>query len=381
VSTPFRPDRAERVVRWIILLSVFAASAAVWFPAQAARIKELASVQGVRGNQLTGFGLVFGLDGTGDQSTQAPYTPQALAAFLEKNGIVLPPGITMQPKNLAAVVVTAELPAFAQRGQRIDVNVSSAGNAKSLRGGMLLSTPLRGADGRVYAIAQGNLIVGGAGASAGGSKVQINHLSAGRVPDGAMVEEVVATSLGEGGMVQLDVNSSDFATARAVAGAINQAKGEGTAQAMDGRVVKVKLPKDVNNLVAFIADIEDLSVTLTKPAAKVVLNARTGSVVVNEAVTLTDCAVAHGSLSVTINSTPVISQPSPLSQGGQTVVSEKTDIAITSQPGMLIQLPAAAKLSDVVKALNSLGATPQDLLAILQAMKAAGALKAELEVI
>ncbi|MBL0088393.1 MAG: flagellar basal body P-ring protein FlgI [Ideonella sp.] len=365
----------------MVWLSIFAASAAVWLPAQAARIKELASVQGVRANQLTGFGLVFGLDGTGDQSTQAPYTPQALAAFLEKNGIVLPPGITMQPKNLAAVVVTAELPAFAQRGQRIDVNVSSAGNAKSLRGGMLLSTPLRGADGRVYAIAQGSLIVGGAGASAGGSKVQINHLSAGRVPDGAMVEEVVPTTLGENGTLQLDVNSNDFATARAVAGAINEAKGEGTAQAMDGRVVKVKLPKADTERVAFIADIEDLSVALTKPAAKVVLNARTGSVVVNEAVTLTDCAVAHGSLSVTINSTPVISQPSPLSQGGQTVVSEKTDIAITQQPGMLIQLPAATKLSDVVKALNSLGATPQDLLAILQAMKAAGALKAELEVI
>jgi flagellar P-ring protein FlgI len=384
VTFPVPPqgaDRAERLIRWIVWLSIFAASAAVWLPAQAARIKELASVQGVRANQLTGFGLVFGLDGTGDQSTQAPYTPQALAAFLEKNGIVLPPGITMQPKNLAAVVVTAELPAFAQRGQRIDVNVSSAGNAKSLRGGMLLSTPLRGADGRVYAIAQGSLIVGGAGASAGGSKVQINHLSAGRVPDGAMVEEVVPTTLGENGTLQLDVNSNDFATARAVAGAINEAKGEGTAQAMDGRVVKVKLPKADTERVAFIADIEDLSVALTKPAAKVVLNARTGSVVVNEAVTLTDCAVAHGSLSVTINSTPVISQPSPLSQGGQTVVSEKTDIAITQQPGMLIQLPAATKLSDVVKALNSLGATPQDLLAILQAMKAAGALKAELEVI
>jgi len=378
---PQPPHRDERLMRWLVWLCLLVAGAAPWVPAQAARIKELASVQGVRANQLTGFGLVFGLDGTGDQSTQAPYTPQALAAFLEKNGIVLPPGITMQPKNLAAVVVTAELPAFAQRGQRIDVNVSSAGNAKSLRGGMLLSTPLRGADGRVYAIAQGNLVVGGAGASAGGSKVQINHLSAGRVPDGAMVEEIVPTTVGDNGVLQLDVNSNDFATARAVAGAINQAKGEGTAQAMDGRVVKVKLPEADKDRVAFIADIEDLPVALTKPAAKVVLNARTGSVVVNEAVTLSDCAVAHGSLQVTINSTPVISQPSPLSQGGQTVVTEKTDISITQQPGMLIQLPSATKLSDVVKALNSLGATPQDLLAILQAMKSAGALNAELEVI
>ena len=375
------PHRLPRVVRWLVLATVFISSAALWWPVQAARIKEVASVQGVRPNQLTGFGLVFGLDGTGDQSTQAPYTPQALAAFLEKNGVALPPGVTMQPKNLAAVVVTAELPAFAQRGQRLDVNVSSAGNAKSLRGGMLIATPLRGADGRVYAIAQGNLIVGGAGASAGGSKVQINHLAVGRVPDGAMIEDTVATSLGEDGVLQFDINAHDFATARAVAGAINEAKGAGTAQAVDGRVVKVKLPIAENDRVAFIADLEDLQVTLTKPAAKVVLNARTGSVVVNEAVTIASCAVAHGSLSVTINSTPVISQPSALSSGGQTVVSEKADIAITQQGGALIQLPAATKLSDVVRALNSLGATPQDLVAILQAMKASGALKAELEVI
>ena len=373
--------RDERWIRWLIWLVVFVASAAVWWPAQAARIKELASVQGVRPNQLTGFGLVFGLDGTGDQSTQAPYTPQALAAYLEKNGVALPPGVTMQPKNLAAVVVTAELPPFAQRGQRIDVNVSSAGNAKSLRGGILVATPLRGVDGKVYAIAQGNLIVGGAGASAGGSKVQINHLSAGRVPDGAMVEDVVPTSLGEDGHLQLDVNANDFATANAVAGAINTAKGDGTAQALDGRVVKVKLPEDALKRVAFIAEIENLEVSKARPAAKVVLNARTGSVVVNEAVTLGTCAVAHGSLSVTISSTPVISQPSPLSQGGQTVVTEKADIAITQQGGALIQLPSATKLSDVVRALNTLGATPQDLLAILQAMRAAGALQAELEVI
>ncbi len=373
--------QADRLIRWAVWGAFFLASAAVWWPAQAARIKEVASVQGVRPNQLTGFGLVFGLDGSGDQSTQAPYTPQALAAFLEKNGIALPPGVTLSPKNLAAVVVTAELPAFAQRGQRIDVNVSSAGNAKSLRGGMLLATPLRGADGRVYAIAQGSLIVGGAGASAGGSKVQINHLAAGRVPDGAFVEDVVATTLGEDGMLQLDVNANDFATARAVAEAINQAKGAGTAQAQDGRVVRVRLPALAADRVGFIADVENLNVTLAKPAAKVVLNARTGSVVINESVTLSDCAVAHGALSVTINSTPVISQPSALSQGGQTVVAEKVDIRVTNQPGMLIQLPASTKLSDVVKALNSLGATPQDLLAILQAMKAAGALKAELEVI
>ncbi len=372
--------KAERLLRAVVLISLLLASAAVWWPAQAARIKEVATVQGVRPNQLTGFGLVFGLDGTGDQSTQAPFTPQALAAFLAQNGITLPPGVTMQPRNLASVVVTAELPAFAQPGQRIDVNVSSAGNAKSLRGGLLLQTALHGADGQVYAIAQGNLIVGGAGAAAGGSKVQINHLAAGRVPEGATVERAVPTAMSRNGVLQLDLQANDYATARAVANAINQAKGGDVAQAVDGRVVRVRMPAQANEHVGFMADIENLNVTLEKPAARVVLNARTGSVVMNEAVTLGSCAVAHGALTVTVNATPVISQPSPLS-GGKTVQAEKVDIAITQQGGALMQLPASAKLADVVRALNSLGATPQDLLAILQAMKSAGALKAELEVI
>ncbi len=376
------PTGADRALRWLIALALLGASAALWWPlpAQAVRIKEVATVQGVRPNQLTGFGLVFGLDGTGDQSTQAPFTPQALAAFLAQNGITLPPGVAMQPRNLASVVVTAELPAFAQPGQRIDVNVSSAGNAKSLRGGTLLATALRGADGQIYALAQGNLVVGGAGASAAGSKVQINHLAAGRVPEGATVERPVPTTLADNGMVQFDLAANDFATARAVAEAINAAKGRGTAQAVDGRVVKVRLPADAGQHVGFMADLENLSFALPKPAARVVLNARTGSVVINEAVTLGSCAVAHGALTVTVNSTPVISQPGPLSQG-QTVQAEKADIAITQQGGALMQLPAGAKLADVVRALNSLGATPQDLLAILQAMKSAGALQAELEVI
>ena len=372
---------ADRLVRAIVLISLLAASAAVWWPAQGARIKEVASVQGVRPNQLTGFGLVFGLDGTGDQATQTPFTPQALTAFLQQNGITLPPGVTMQPRNLASVVVTAELPAFAQPGQRLDVNVSSAGNAKSLRGGLLLQTALRGADGQIYAIAQGNLIVGGAGASAGGSKVQINHLASGRVPEGATVERAVPTAMSVNGVLQLDLQSNDFATARAVANAINDAKGGGIAQAVDGRVVRVRMPAQVNEHVGFMADIENLNVLLERPAARVVLNARTGSVVMNEAVTLSSCAVAHGALTVTVNSTPVVSQPNPLSTGGKTVQAEKADIAITAQGGAIMQLPAGAKLSDVVRALNSLGATPQDLLAILQAMKSAGALKAELEVI
>lgn len=348
--------------------------------AQAARIKEVASVQGVRSNALTGYGLIVGLDGTGDQTTQSPFTGQSLAAMLQQFGVTLPPGVTMQPKNVAAVMVTTQLPAFAQPGQQLDINVASIGNAKSLRGGTLITTPLRGADGQVYAMAQGNLIVAGAGASAGGSKVQVNHLSAGRIPGGALVERSVVTPLQSGEFIQLDLNSADFNTARAVAQAINRAKGTGVAQALDGRVVRVRAPIDPNDRVNFLADMENLAFDMAEPAARIIINARTGSVVLNQAVTLAACAVAHGNLSVTITSTPQVSQPNALS-GGQTTVTEKTDISIKQDPGNLIQLPAGAKLADVVKALNSLGATPQDLLAILQAMKSAGALNAELEVI
>ena len=373
---------AERLLRTVIAIAWLLATAALWWPqsSNAARIKELASVQGVRSNALAGYGLVVGLDGTGDQSTSAPFTAQSITAWLQQMGVTVPPGTSMQLKNVAAVMVTAQLPAFAQPGQVIDVNVSSFGNAKSLRGGMLIATPLKGADGQIYAMAQGNLIVGGAGASAGGSKVQINHLSAGRVPDGATVERSVPTPLNQGEFMQLDLNSNDFNTAREVANAINKRMGDGLAQALDGRVVRVRMPTTPNERVAFMADIENLQIERATPAARVVINARTGSVVMNSAVTLSACAVAHGSLSVTINSTPVVSQPNPLS-AGQTVVREKADIAIKQEPGTLIQMPAGTKLADVVKALNSLGATPQDLLAILQAIKSAGALNAELEVI
>jgi flagellar P-ring protein FlgI len=373
----------EKLLRWLIAFAAVAASAALWWPdpAQAARIKELASVQGVRSNALSGYGLVVGLDGTGDQTTSAPFTTQSINALLQQMGVTIPPGTSMQVKNVAAVMVTAQLPAFAQPGQLIDVNVSSLGNAKSLRGGMLIATPLKGADGQIYAMAQGNLIVGGAGASAGGSKVQINHLSAGRVPDGATVERSVPTPLHQGEFMQLDLNSNDFNTAREVARTINKALGDGLAQAMDGRVVRVRMPSSPNDRVAFMADIENLNIERAAPAARVVVNARTGSVVMNGSVTLSACAVAHGSLSVTINSTPVVSQPNALSVGGQTVVREKADISIKQEPGTLIQMPAGTKLAEVVKALNSLGATPQDLLAILQAMKSAGALNAEIEVI
>ncbi|WP_180682464.1 flagellar basal body P-ring protein FlgI [Tepidicella baoligensis] len=359
------------------------AALVVWsLPAQASRIKDVASVQGVRTNQLTGYGLVVGLDGTGDQTNQMPYVGQTLNNYLQQLGITLPPGANFQPKNVAAVLVTAQLPAFARPGQAIDVTVSSIGNAKSLRGGTLISTPLRGVDGEIYALAQGNLLVGGAGASAGGSSVTVNHLGVGRIPGGGQVERTVPTPLLLGETVDLNLNASDFQTARRVAESINSAMGEGTAQALDGRLVRVRAPIDPNSRIAFLADIEELPLELPRPVARVIVNSRTGSVVMNQAVTLGAAAVAHGNLSVSISSTPLVSQPEPFAPpGAQTVVTERADIQISQEGGALIKLEASAQLSEVVKALNALGATPQDLVAILQAMRAAGALKAELEVI
>jgi len=369
----------RRWTRLAVLLLGFAGMSA---PAWAARIKEVAAVEGVRTNQLSGFGLVVGLDGTGDQTTQMPYTSQGLSNYLQQMGITLSAAgaSQLQLKNVAAVLVTAQLPAFARPGQAIDVNVSSLGNSKSLKGGMLISTALRGVDGEVYALAQGNLIVGGAGASAGGSKVQINHLSAGRVPGGGQVERSVPTPLLEGDTIALGLMSSDFQTARRVAESINRRFGQGYARALDGRTVEVRAPVDPNARVSFIAEMEELQLENSIPSAKVVINARTGSIVLNQAVTLGPCAIAHGNLSITISSTPVISQPNPLS-AGQTVVAQKSNIQITQEPGILMQIPPSPQLADVVRALNVLGATPQDLLAILQAIKAAGALNAELEVI
>ncbi|MFT4099894.1 MAG: flagellar basal body P-ring protein FlgI [Burkholderiaceae bacterium] len=352
-----------------------------WAPARAERLKDLGSIQGVRANQLIGYGLVVGLDGSGDQTTQAPFTVQSLQAMLSQLGIQLPPGVTPQLRNAAAVMVTAQLPAFAQPGQTIDVTVSSMGNAKSLRGGTLLLTPLRGADGQVYGMAQGSVVVGGAGASAGGSKVQVNHLSAGRVPAGATVERAVPNNALQGDSVNLELSQTDFSTARQVADSINRRFGSGDlAMALDGRVIQVRMPAEPARRVGFLGDLENVDVQLPKPMAKVIVNARTGSVVLNQSVTLDNCAVAHGNLSVTISSTPVISQPGGFSQG-QTVVAEKADISIRQDGGGLMLLPGAARLADVVKALNTLGASAQDLIAILQAMKAAGSLKADLEII
>ncbi|MES2025004.1 MAG: flagellar basal body P-ring protein FlgI [Pseudomonadota bacterium] len=350
------------------------------FASQAERLKDLASVQGVRQNQLIGYGLVVGLDGSGDQTTQTPFTIQSIISMMQQMGVNLPQGINMQLKNVAAVMVTTSLPAFAQPGQTLDITVSSMGNAKSLRGGTLLMTPLKGADGQIYGMAQGNVVVGGAGAAANGSKAQINHLSVGRISAGATVERAVVTSLGQGDLIFLELKDSDFSTASRVVDAVNKRFGPETAAAQDGRVIRVRAPMSNDERVSFLGALESINVTPAQVSAKVILNARTGSVVMNQAVTLDTCAVSHGNLSVTINTQPIISQPAPFS-GGQTVVAQQSQIEINKDPGKVILLKNSASLADVVKALNSIGATPQDLLAILQAMKAAGSLRAELEII
>jgi flagellar P-ring protein FlgI len=370
----------RRETWWLILLLIGMLGLSIR-QADAERIKELARVQGVRDNPLIGYGLVVGLDGTGDQTTQTPFTTQSLQAMLSQLGVQLPPGTSLQLKNVAAVMATAVLPAFARSGQTIDLTISSLGNAKSLRGGTLLMTPLKGADGQVYAVAQGNVLVGGVGASANGSKVQVNHLSVGRIPAGATVEREVLTALGQGQFVYLESNATDFTIARQIAEAINAIVGAGLAQAMDGRVVRVRAPEEIAQRVEFLARIENLEVVPARGSARVIVNSRTGSVVMNQTVTIEPCAIAHGNLSVIIHTEPVISQPNPLSTQGETVQTQRSSIEIREERGGLVTMPAGVSLAQVVKALNSIGATPQDLLAILQAMKSAGVLRAELEVI
>lgn len=373
----FDASNARRIVSlsaFCVLYSVLWSSAAY-----ADRIKDMASIQGVRDNQLLGYGLVVGLDGSGDQTTQTPFTVQSIISMLSQMGINLPPGTSLQLKNVAAVMVTATLPPFSKPGQTIDVTASSIGNAKSLRGGTLLMTPLKGADGQVYAMAQGNVLVGGVGASSGGASVQVNHLSVGRVPAGATVERSVPTLLGQGDFIHLELNANDFTTAARIVEVINGQVAPDIASALDGRVIQVRAPTG-NERVAFISRVENLEVNPAQGVAKVIINARTGSIVMNQAVTLDTCAVAHGNLTVVISKDSSVSQPDALSQG-ETVQIDKATIDITTDKGGLVQLQKGVSLSEVVKALNSIGATPQDLLAILQAMRSSGALRAELEII
>lgn len=345
------------------------------------RIKDLASVQGVRGNPLIGYGVVVGLDGTGDQVRQAPFTQQSVANMLAQLGVTVPQGSNMQLKNVAAVMVTATLPAFVRPGQTIDVVVSSMGNAKNLRGGTLLMTPLKGVDGQTYAIAQGNLLVGGAGASAGGSSVQVNQLNGGRITDGAIVERAVPTTIAEGGVLHLELKDNDFGTLQNIVGVVNQTFGPDSAVALDGRVVQVRLPQGFDNVSLFLSQLENLAVERAPASAKVIINARTGSVVMNQTVMIEESAIAHGNISVVISRGAEVSQPSTPFGGGSTVVTPSTEIRMRQDGVGLQHLHTTANLADVVNALNALGATPQDLLSILQAMQAAGALRAELEII
>lgn len=353
-------------------------------PAQAERLRDLASIAGVRHNQLIGYGIVVGLDGSGDQTTQTPFTVQSVVSMLQQLGVNLPQGTQLQLKNVAAVMVTSSLPPFSQPGQTLDITVSSMGNAKSLRGGTLLMTPLKGADGQVYAMAQGNVLVGGVGVQAGGggggNSLVINHLSVGKISAGATVERAVASSLGEGNMIRLELNTADFATASRVVDAINDKYGAGIAYALDGRVIRVQAPSSSDQRVTFIGTLQDMNVNPAEQPAKVIMNARTGSVVMNRAVTLETCAISHGNMSVSVSSDPQVSQPNPLS-GGSTVVTQNQNVAIKKDGGKVMMVKGGASLAEVVKALNAIGATPQDLLSILQAMKAAGSLRAELEII
>ena len=349
--------------------------------AHAERIKDLASIQGVRSNQLIGYGLVVGLDGSGDQVRQTPFTQQSLTNMLSQLGVTLPQGTNMQVKNVAAVIVTARLPAFTQPGQTVDVVVSSMGNAKSLRGGTLLMTPMKGANGQVYAMAQGNLLVGGAGAQAGGASVQVNQLNGGIITNGAIVERSVPTVYARDGIINLELNTTDFGTAQSMVNALNQQFGQGTATALDGRVIQLRGPSDPTRQAAFLSQMENTQVNVPPARAKVIINARTGSVVMNRTVTIDEAAIAYGNLTVVISQDTQVSQPDTPFTRGETVVTENTQIEMRSDTGSIHRLRTSANLADVVKALNALGATPQDLLSILQNLKSAGALRADLEII
>ncbi|MDQ1302634.1 MAG: flagellar P-ring protein FlgI [Pseudomonadota bacterium] len=351
-------------------------------PAQAERIKDLATVGGVRENQLVGYGLVVGLDGTGDQTTQAPFTTQGLISMLERLGVTIPPGTNLQLKNIAAVVVHANLPAFAKTGQTIDVTASSIANAKSLRGGTLLLTPLKGLDGQVYAIAQGNLAVGGLGLSGeDGSKVSINIPSVGRVPNGATVEREVPTILGDAEMLTLNLHRPDFTTSIRLADSINALLGTGVAIAHDPMSVSVRAPETQAARIGLISTIENLEVTPADAAARVIVNSRTGTVVINASVRVSPAAVSHGSLMVSITEDFDVSQPQPFAENGDTVVTRSSNISVDQADNRMFLFKPGVELNDIVQAVNEVGAAPGDLVAILEALHSAGALHAELIVI
>ncbi|MCG6966508.1 MAG: flagellar basal body P-ring protein FlgI [Chromatiaceae bacterium] len=350
-------------------------------PVHAERIKDLVTIQGVRSNQLLGYGLVVGLDGSGDKVNSSPFTQQSLRSMLTQLGIVVPPNIKLNPKNVAAVTVHADLPPFAKPGQELDVTISSIGDAKSLRGGSLLMTPLKGIDGQVYAIAQGNLSVGGLSAEGSdGSKVTINIPSSGRIPGGATVERSVPTPFGDAPTLTLNLKSGDFTTVQRVADAINKAIGDGTATAVDATSVKVNAPRNGGQRVSFVSMIENLSVDPAAAVARVIVNSRTGTVVINSTVRVSPAAVSHGNLVVTISENMQVSQPNPLASG-RTVTTPQSDVSVQA-PGdrrMFVFNPGVT-LDSVVRAVNQVGAGPYDLIAILEALKQAGSLQADLVV-
>jgi flagellar P-ring protein precursor FlgI len=384
-QSPFsrkRPSKGWAPKKRALTLFFVAVALAVGGTASSAeRVKDLASVGGVRSNQLVGYGLVVGLDGTGDQTTQAPFTAQSLRNMLGRLGVTIPPGTNLQVKNVAAVMVHADLPPFAKPGQTIDVTVDSIGNAASLRGGSLLMTPLKGADGNVYAMAQGNLIVGGLSADGrDGSRISVNIPSSGRIPAGASVEREVQSSFHEGDSLVLNLNESDFTTARRLADAVNQVFGAETALALDATSVRVRAPLDSGQRVAFVSMLENLEITPGAPPARVIVNARTGTIVMGGNVQVLPAAVAHGSLTVTITESFDVSQPAPFGRG-TTVVTPRSDVAVQKDGSRMFPFGPGTTLDEIVRAVNSVGAAPGDLVAILEALHRAGALRAELIVI
>ena len=347
-------------------------------PVYAERIKDIASIQGVRTNQLVGYGLVVGLNTSGDKNR---FTGQTLRSMLGRFGLTLPPGIDPKSKNIAAVALEAELPAFAKSGQTIDVTVSSIGDAKSLRGGTLLMSPLKGADGQVYAVAQGSLIVNGLSASGqDGSRVTVNNPSVGRIPNGATVERTVSTPFAEGNTLIFNLHTSDFTTASRMAEAINRDLGANTAKPIDATSVSVRAPLDAGQKVSFASIVENISVALDDAPARIIVNSRTGTVVINSKVRVQPAAVSHGSLTVTISENPQVSQPAPFSNG-KTVVVPQSDVQVQEGNDHMFLFKPGVSLDEIVQAVNNVGASPSDLVAILEALKSAGALRAELIVI
>jgi flagellar P-ring protein precursor FlgI len=361
-----------------ILIASLAASLTLIAPAGAARVKDLGNFQGLRANQLTGYGIVVGLAGTGDDSLE--YSTQGMKGVASRFGLSLPPGINPALKNAAAVMVTAELPPFAKPGQRLDITVSALGKAKSIRGGTLLMAPLRGADNQIYAMAQGNVAVGGLGVEGNdGSKVSVNIPSAGRIPGGATVERAVDAGFATAPQLVFNLAEADLTTAQRVAQAINGSMGN-IARATDAVRIAIDAPLGAETRSSLMSRIENLDVDPADAPARVIVNARTGTVVINGAVRISPAAVSHGKLTVSVKESPRVVQPEPYSRG-RTEVEESSDIQVAEEVRPMFAFAPGASLSEIVKAVNAIGASPSDLVAILEALKQAGAMKAELVIL